>query len=196
MISHMCRFGMQVRDSVGLAPVKKPTRFMSNSSLILQELDKQCLGCPRHADLQGGGRAAQAAIYPKGLCQAVCRGVRRQLKVDEADMVTISVVSGQHGLDNVDIHDLWASARADGKQYRDDVSGQVLDPTLTQQARIEEIKEAERMGVWVKVGRDECLRVTGRGPIGTRLVDTNKGGSHKPTSAFETSGARVEAWRL
>ena len=113
MVSHMCRFGMQVKDSMGLAPVKKLTRFMSNSNLILQELDRQCLGCPRHANLQGGGRAAQAAIYPKGLCQAVCRGVRRQREVDEADMVTIPVVSGKHGSDSVDIHDLWAGARVD-----------------------------------------------------------------------------------
>ena len=36
------------------------------------------------------------------------------------------------------------------------------------------------MGVWTKVSREECLQQTGKPPIGTRWVDTNKGDDLHP----------------
>ena len=60
---------------VGL--VKKPTGFMSSSPYVLTELDRKCLGGHEHIPLVGG-RAAGAAIYPQELCEAICRGIRRQ----------------------------------------------------------------------------------------------------------------------
>ena len=50
-----------------------------------------CRGCKKHARLDGGG-AGPAAVYPKGLCRAVCRGVIAQMQADAADMVAIDCV--------------------------------------------------------------------------------------------------------
>ena len=143
--------------------------------MALAELDKNCLGCPRHVPLMAG-RAAGAAIYPRKLCQAVCRGVQKQLELDQMDLVSIPLVVDDEELNSVEVNKIWSEAQRDGKQYWDDVSGDVLDPVLTQQARMEEVREAERIGVWRKVPRSECVRGTCRGPIGTRFVDTNKRG--------------------
>jgi hypothetical protein len=66
------------------------------------------------------------------------------------------------------------------RKYWDDISGQELDAALTKAARAEEVSEIHRMGVYDKVSIEECLRETGRLPIGTRWVDTNKGDLTNP----------------
>ena len=156
-------------------PVMKPTRFMSNSQVLLQELSRKCRGCPKHGPLSGK-HAKAAAIYPRGLCRAVCQGVRKQLELDRDDMMVVPLTATAQEISAVDVQKLWSDGALDGKQFWDDVSGKVLDASLTQAARMEEIKEAERMKVWVKTSREECIKMTGKGPIGTRWVDTKKGG--------------------
>ena len=72
---HMCQFGMETYDDRKLGtkgPVKKPTGFMTSSRCISEELDKRCDNSHKHIPLVGG-RAAGAAIYPRGLCEAVSR---------------------------------------------------------------------------------------------------------------------------
>ena len=68
----------------------------------------------------------------------------------------------------------------DWRKYWDDMSGQELDAGMTRAARAEEICEIHKMGVYEKVTIEECLRETGRMPIGTRWVDTNKGDLKSP----------------
>ena len=68
----------------------------------------------------------------------------------------------------------------DWRQYWDDVSGQVLDPKLTEAARKEEIECVNSMDVYRKVPISECISETGRRPIGTRWIDVNKGDSITP----------------
>ena len=83
---HMCRFGMLSRiGGVGseLGPVLKPTGFLTNAPLIAAELAKKCLGGHQHVNLLGG-RASDAAIYPPGLCRAICRGLAAQLDKDKS----------------------------------------------------------------------------------------------------------------
>lgn len=48
------------------------------------------------------------------------------------------------------------------------------------QARAEDIREAERLGVWTKVRRDECPQQIGKPPLGTRWVDTSQGDDSHP----------------
>ena len=67
-----------------------------------------------------------------------------------------------------------------GKQYWDDVSGKTLNKDLVVAARQEEIREAERMKVWKNVPRTEAYSKSGRAPIGTRWVDTDKGDKGSP----------------
>ena len=69
-------------------PLKKPTRFMTNSSCIADALSKRCPGrggvCSRGAvhALCNGQRAKDAAIYPFELCRAILVGFRNQMIAD------------------------------------------------------------------------------------------------------------------
>ena len=71
----MCRYGMRVRDGLNL----KPTRWVTNSWEIARELQRRCNGEHQHEALLGG-KAADAAVYPPQLCQAVVRGLKRHLR--------------------------------------------------------------------------------------------------------------------
>ena len=72
-----CQFGLETpTDDGGRALAKKPTRFMSNSKIMLQELDRKCGGGHAHQPLMGG-RAANAAFYPKELLRAIVRGMAK-----------------------------------------------------------------------------------------------------------------------
>lgn len=180
VVSHMCAFGMVSRDDQGqLGPVYKPTRFLSNSASILRRVDKQCPGCPEHVPLLAG-RAAQAAIYLRKLCKCVCAGLKEQLELDYSNLVTIPVKDSK---EKVDIDELWGIDSVDWKgdmKYWDDVSGKILDGKLVEEARMEDIKEAEAMGVWRNVPRTEAYANTGKAPIGTRWVDADTGDGGKP----------------
>ena len=116
---------------------------------VLRQLDRQCPGCPRHVHLLGG-RAAAAAVYPGALCRAVCLGVKKQMELDAADQCMLRV---DGSIDNVELSDLWNEELAQGMHFWDDVSGNILDLALVREARAEEVREAERMGVWTKVPR-------------------------------------------
>ena len=78
--AHQCQFGLtaKLRDGSGQhAPAKKTTGFMTNSWYVAEAFNKKCQGDHSHAWLTAG-RAAGAAIYPDGLCEAVCIETQRQ----------------------------------------------------------------------------------------------------------------------
>ena len=177
--SHMCALGMTSKDEIGVGPVLKPIRFLSNSMATFAELDRRCPGCSRHVQLLSG-RAAKAAIYPRALCQAVCRGLKTQMEVDYEDMIAIPIKAEEGP---VDIDSLWeqqGTETYDGMIYWDDVSGKTSSRELVEAARMEEIEEAQRMEVWEEVPRSQAIARTGRPPIGTRWVDTDKGDKGHP----------------
>ena len=62
-------------------PAMKPTAFLSNSWCVLSELSKICDHSHQHQHLMGG-RARDAAIDPRLLCEAIARGYARQKKYD------------------------------------------------------------------------------------------------------------------
>ena len=82
-----CQYGQE--ESTG-QPVKKPTRWMSNSPEILSKLRRRCQGKVGHCSRPGGGshasctgRAARmAAIYPLEPCKAILQGCHAQLRED------------------------------------------------------------------------------------------------------------------
>ena len=61
---------------------------------------------------------------------------------------------------------------------RDDVSGAPLKPELVIKARQEEMEYFRKMGVYCKVSIEECRSKTGKGPVGVRWIDLNKGDEH------------------
>lgn len=77
-IVDMCAYGMQV----GNLPNKKPTRFLTNSKYLAQELQERCGGGHLHETLMGG-LAAKAARYPQGLCSAIVRGLKKQIRATQ-----------------------------------------------------------------------------------------------------------------
>ena len=71
-----CQFGAKTwSDDGGQAPILKPTRFMSNSIVMLQQLAKECPRQHKHQHLLSG-RAAEAAFYPLRLLKAILRGMQ------------------------------------------------------------------------------------------------------------------------
>jgi hypothetical protein len=62
----------------------------------------------------------------------------------------------------------------------DDLTGDLLDPTMMAEARKEEIIYFKKMGVYEKVDIQESFKATGKAPIAVRWVDVNKGDSRTP----------------
>ena len=62
--------------------IKKPTRFMTNSTFVGEALSEKCQGQHRHVELTGGGRTRRAEIYPDRLCRAILEGLVRQMQAD------------------------------------------------------------------------------------------------------------------
>ena len=57
----------------------------------------------------------------------------------------------------------------------DDRNGELLDVKMVKEARNEEVKFMEGLGVWERSSLEECRRLTGEDPVSTRWVDIDKG---------------------
>ena len=177
-----CAYGLRSKDKEGEGPAKKPTRFLTNSVAMQQALSKKCQGCVRHVQLVEG-RASAAQEYPRELCRAVTRGIIEQARLDTKteehpegmySLVCKDIEDGLYDINHIR-HD-----EEDWKAYWDDLSGEKLDTKLTKEARAEEIEGIHKSKVYQKVPISMCLSETGKRPIGTRWVDTNKGDRSKP----------------
>ena len=58
--------------------------------------------------------------------------------------------------------------------FIDDVYGKILNPDNVRKARLEELRYFKKMGVYEKCDIKECWANTGKNPIKTRWIDTNK----------------------
>ena len=93
--THMCQLGMVSRTGGAgseVGPVLKPTGFMTNSVHIANELHRLCPRDHKHVHLVGG-RAAEAAIYPPGLCKAICKGLAKQKREDQIGTIRTPALS-------------------------------------------------------------------------------------------------------
>ena len=59
--------------------------------------------------------------------------------------------------------------------FHDDITGARLETDLIITARAEEMSEFRKHGVYKLVKISECLKNTGKTPVGVRWVDINKG---------------------
>ena len=62
----------------------------------------------------------------------------------------------------------------------DDVTGNELDIKLTLKARAEEMEQFKKHGVYEKVKEEVCWAKMGKGPVGTRWIDINRGYENNP----------------
>ena len=69
---------------------------------------------------------------------------------------------------------IWSVAAGKKAEYRDDLTGQPLDPAMVQAARRKELEYFKKMRVYEKRPVSECYATTGKVPIKIRWVDTNK----------------------
>ena len=183
-----CQYGAEVAHGhLKGSPIKKPTCFLSNSLDVLKMLSRRCEGTSGECSRSSGGRHAQctgriakeAAIYPRGLCQAVVKGITEQLMKDKLM---------KQGCFGVQLKDDEEEIRANCQgpeqgfsgRFRDDLTGQLLNDELVLQARRIELQFFNKKGVWRKVPLEEARRRTGRPPISTRWVDVNKGDEQNP----------------
>ena len=82
-----CKFGRMATDEMGTAPAKRPTSLRTNSVEVHRTMRRKCRGGHRHVHLMKG-RAKAAAQYPPECCRALCRGMRRQARVDAGNMMS------------------------------------------------------------------------------------------------------------
>jgi hypothetical protein len=169
---------------------------MSNSPEILQRLKGKCSGKAGLCSRPGGGAhssctgktARMAAIYPMKLCKAILQGCRAQLREDGRIFIGLVGIGPRES-------DSWSDKKMEMKteellkvqiqpdeveEYKDSVSGQVLNSTLVKEARRKEMEYFESMKVWVRRTGAESFRNMGKAPISVKWVDVNKGDDLNP----------------
>ena len=179
VVADQCMFGLETRGEGKGTKVKaqKSTKFMTSSPEIARILDKRCDKSHWHQPLVSG-RAVKAGEYPKGLCQAICRGLVKQIELDNKSMrmllnlMATDIVHGdmpQEEDEHVEATDTaW-----------DDVSGKELDPQEVRRARLKEMEYVKNKQVWDKIYRQEAMR-RGWPIVDTRWIDVNKGDVQNP----------------
>ena len=177
IVADMCCFGMKSSDKEGIGLVKKPTGFLTNAECIARELSQRCVGGHRHVHLIGG-KASAAEVYPYDLCCAILVGLKKQLTLDGRLKNGEPLLQLCHDINNVEN---WTEVENAGEdEYYDDISGLTLDSAGVTAARKKEIDVFKQHEVYRKVPLDECWKVTGKGPIGTKWIDINKGDVKEP----------------
>ena len=81
---------MHGQESDAGNPIRKPTGFMSNSTHLLEALNKRCFGRKGLCSRPGGGThelclskvARRAAIFSDAMCEIILSGFSTQMKAD------------------------------------------------------------------------------------------------------------------
>ena len=73
---HQCMYGLVARDQLGLAPAYKPTSVLTSHPASENVLQGKCTGGHRHVQLVGKHACSKAAVYPRGLCDAIVKGTQ------------------------------------------------------------------------------------------------------------------------
>ena len=82
----------------------------------------------------------------------------------------------------------------DLEEFYDDVSGETLPPSLTREARMEEIRFMQDWHVWEVRSVKECKEVAGKAPIGGRWADHNKGDAETPKIRCRWVAKDITKW--
>ena len=170
-VADQCEYGLETttQDRKGRVPARKRTRFATNVWMIAQELGRKCSGTHDHGPLIGDKRASNAARYPQGLCEAICRGLlaEQKLKRECVRRLMSLRVGDQMPRDDGHMEEEMGEAW-------DDVTGAELDWKEVRKARATEIGYVREKRVWVKIPRAVAIS-RGWKIIKTRWIDINKG---------------------
>ncbi|CAK0875118.1 unnamed protein product [Prorocentrum cordatum] len=139
-----------------------------------------CPGGHRHAPLLGGGRVRKAQSYTPSLRRAILQGLKEELEIAGE----INSFEGVGPVPDEEAQyfkpDAPPGAAESDKWYWDDVNGGWLDPAGVRAARQEELAWMKHREVFEPSDEETCRRLTGRAPLRTRWVDTNKGDEQRP----------------
>ena len=96
-------FGLKTRGKNKFQQVlaKKPTKSMTNSSVIGRELNRKCNGSHEHQPLIDG-RARDAARYPPALRRAICRGIAKEKALRTCVNTALLSIDEETGGDRID----------------------------------------------------------------------------------------------
>ena len=189
----LCAYGLKTVKGNEERYAKKPTCFLTNSWCLARELSRRCDGTHLHHSLMEG-RAKQAAVYPRGLCDAVCKGVKAQKEYDNRNLCcskALNSVELQRVMRESGYPEHWKDLQHDMTEddalvareiqllsvkealalAYDDVSGAALPAQLVKDARRLEIEYIRKMGVYTKVPK---AKAAGKKIIKLRWIDTNK----------------------
>ena len=159
-------------------------KFMTNSEEFAEELSLRCNMKHEHQELTGQ-RAKEAAKYPEELCEAICRGLVKQIMCQEAKLKYLMAVRAEDEVEEESDEDGVRKNIHEGGTYGmdlgawDDVSGASLDPKEVVKARLKEVGYVRDKRVWTKISRKEAIR-RGIKIVGTRWIDINKGDTKHP----------------
>ena len=140
-----CMYGLKTwstHKGVNDTPAQKRTRFMTNSDAIATRLSKQCHRRHKHQVLFNG-RAKDAAIYPKGLCEAISLGLQEDIRTRRMQLRTLLTVGPE---DKVHAGGYLSSINGGEMQKIeqqvawDDVTGEFLDAKEVLRARLKELQ--------------------------------------------------------
>ena len=150
-VADQCMYGL-VTKGVGEqdTPARKKTKFMTNSPCIARELQRKCDGKHVHQPLVGG-RAAGAARYPKGLCNAICRGLMEEMRRVKEGLKGLFTVRQGDKVEEQEEHEDWNVERA-----VDDLTGCELDGAAVKTARKKNMEYIHGKRVWKKISREEA----------------------------------------
>ena len=189
----------KARDGTIEGLARKTTGWITNAKCVAEELDKfQCrnrLGdeSNRHEHVHLlGGRASAAECYTPELVNAVLRGFVRQLEIDANDRDDVPVVMAmEQGVHmDTDATD-WDGPGDIEREFIDEISGALLDPTEVRIARQEEIAFVRDFGVYVKVPEEQAA---GKPIISVKWVDINKGDEERPEYRSRLVGRELKKW--
>lgn len=181
-ILDQCQLGQRSSDG---QPLKKPTRWMSNSEDILEHLDRRCAGKGKLCSATGtqhatcsGKTAKEAAIYPFQLCETFLRGFRQHLDKCKRLRSSINAVLLEGADDESLVQEsavIPALLNCNPACIYESTTGQLLKNELVAAARREEMQYFEAKKVWEKCPTAEAFQKTGKPPVSVKWVDTNKG---------------------
>ena len=143
--------------------IYRPTRVVTNCPVLGNLLQKKCCGKHRHASTTSSRDAN--AIYPVRFCDIVLKGISIELVY--MNEYVCGAEEQMVEQDPVDEREYWC---------RDDVTGEALDVERVKEARAEEMRTFKEMGVYEYWTREKMRRVQGHIKVGSKWVDTDKGG--------------------
>ena len=171
----MCKCHMKAEDGQGVGLVRKETCYVTNSAEMAKALEGRCEGRHRHVHLING-RAREAQVYPPKLVNAILKGIKKEL-MNKGEISELSSITAGPSPDETSSEPTEHFFNPDVKTEGvfDSVTGTPLKTDKVWEARREEMTWVKKQDLYEVVDEQVCWDETGRGPIGLKWVDRNKG---------------------